>query len=371
MAFLVLNNKRIEYRERPDSPRESYSGGTGKCQRVFDVAWSDRLQFLAGMMGWSEPIFNNSGEFQHIKRVLPVGYPAIVVADNKANLWGKIEASNYWLYATSIDSIEPVGIDRSTRELIRTNKKEGVEFTVNLKDENDIFKHHTARITLTYEALPYRVANEAAMQSLGFVTDGKIDESYMWRYVSRTIQPSSEHLTLPFGRLYWEASAPAPLGGSPRGAVATNQTGRIVPAMEIVYTWHQVPGIPEHAFNMIGSVNSVAIQDWSPGSGKAWTYAAGTLLFTGMELKTYRMATGIYCNDVIYRMKYFSAVDPTTGATYSPAKGHNHVLGFHAVTGTVPLDYSYGYYKLVDGSSTNRGIYQEQDLRKLFTLPNL
>lgn len=368
MAFIQLGNRRIEYRERPDSPKESYSGNTGKCSRTFDVAWTDRLFFLQGMMGWSEPVFGNTGTFQYIKRVQPVGYPAVVVGDNKASLWGKVEASNYWLYATAIDSIEPLGIDRSDRELLRRNTREGVEFTVNTKTDEDIFKHHTARISLSYEALPYRVADEAAMRSLGFIDEtGQIDESTMWRYVSRTIQPSSEHLTLPFGRMKWDASAPTGLANT----VATNQTGRIIPSMDIVYTWHQVPGIPDHAFSMIGSINSVVINDWSPGSGKAWSYAAGTLLFTGMELKTYRMATGIYCNDVIYRMKYFSAVEPHTGELYAPPRGHNHFLAFHGITGTAPLDYKYSYQKLVDGSSTGRGVYQEQDLRKLFTLPGL
>ena len=128
-----------------------------------------------------------------------------------------------------------------------------------------------------------------------------------------------------------------------------------------------MPGYPEQAFKLIGTINSSAIYDYAPGTNKAFTYEAGTLLLTGMELKTYRMATGVYANDVVYRMKYFSAVDPTTGAPYSPARGHNYFLAFSAAAG-----YSYERLETVPTPPVAvKGVYEEADFRDLFKLPNI
>lgn len=353
MAVLALSNRRnITYAERPDSPVESYAGGVGKAMRILDVAWTDRLHMMAGCLGWSEPVFDENGVFSHIKRVPPVAYPAITTPIGlPQELLKGGQPSNYWLYATAVESIEPIGIDRSSIPSIVGSPAELVART---KDENDMFTHAKARVKISYEALPYRVMTDADARSLGF---GQApDESQMFRYVSRTTQPHAEHLTLPHGAMKWGADAPVGMAGVP----ATNQTGKIVPTVEIVFTWHQVPGLPEQANKMIGCVNSVAITDYSPGNYQPKTYAIGTLLFLGVETKTYRMSTGVFASDVIYRFKHFSALDPATGLPYSPERGHNYFLGFHAG--------GYGYYTLEDAAGN--GVYKAVDLRKLFTLPD-
>lgn len=379
MARITLaTGKTFEYKERPDSPGESYAGGVGKARRTFDVRWEDRLDFLAGMLGWSEPRFATDGTFLYVKRVPPIPYPAVEVPGNRFQVVNKRESRDYWLYASSVESIEPIGVNRD--RLAKPGPFRPEDLWAVVKDDKDMFAHALARITINYEALPYRVTTDNDMFSMKFQvttagpTLGAVDESYMWRYVSRTVQPHAEHLTLPFGVLKWGPDAPtngaaaAGVDPSMAGQVVTNQTGKIVPSIELVFTWHQVPGFPEQAFKMIGRVNSQPIYDYSPGTSRAWTYGAGTLLFLGMELKSYRMSTGVYCNDVVYRMKYFSGINPTTGAPYSPERGHNYFLGFNNRDPATTTN-GYGYYSLVDAAGN--GVYEAADLRQLFTLPSI
>lgn len=369
MALMTLASGRsVWYAERPNSPQESYTGGQGKAKRIFDVLWEDRLSFLAGVLGWSEPVFAEDGTFRYIKRIPPLPYPPVSVRSLQRP-WGIVEATDYWLYATAVESIEPVGVARPNDNSVITQEGTNFRMSYDLKDENEMFKHTYARLTISYDSLPYRPSSDSEMIAHEFVTDAADpDESYLWRYVSRTIQPHAEHLTLPFGRLFWNNDAPGGLAGQ----MMTNQTGKIIPTMEVVFTWHQVPGFPEQAYKLQGCINSEAISDYSPSTGRVWTYEPGTLLFTNMEVRNYRMATGIYCNDVVYRFKYFSAIEPHTGNVYSPARGHNYFLAFHNSVGVAPNNYCYSYQKLQDQpAGGGRGVYQEADLRQLFTLPNL
>lgn len=352
MPYLTLPGQtRIWYAERPDSPTEMYAGGIGKAKRTFDVRWEDRVRFMTAVLGWSEPIYTDLGAFSYIRRQPPLAYPAIQIVKNSKIGWAT-EPSEFWLHAVSVDSVEPIGIDRS--RLSDPPPSGSSQIVAETEDPDGLFRHDRARITVSFEALPYRVLADDQVPATIALTAAEYN---MYRYVSRTIQPHAEHLTLNFGQLFWAADAPGGLANQP----ATNQVGKIIPSLELVFTWHQVPGFPEQAFNMIGRINSFAITDYAPGTLRSFTYAAGTLLFTGMELKTYRMSTGIYCNDVVYRMKYFSAIDPSTGNKYSPERGHNYFIA----PGTTGISYA----KLEDAAG--RGVYQEADLRELFKLPNL
>ena len=205
MAYLnVPGAAAIWYSERPDSPSESYAGGVGKARRVFDVRWTDRLKFLSRMLGYSEPVYFSNGNFSHVKRTPPVAYPPITITSNR-RIGQYIEPSEYWLHATSVDNIEPVGIDRSPLE--RRPPGRASDLVVETRDADNMFTHALARITLSYEALPYRVVTDDGMKSLGFYASDAPFEYSFYRYVSRTAQPHAEHLTLPFGVLRW---APTP-----------------------------------------------------------------------------------------------------------------------------------------------------------------
>jgi hypothetical protein len=114
-----------------------------------------------------------------------------------------------------------------------------------------------------------------------------------------------------------------------------------------------------------------------PTTYRPKSFATGTLLLTGVDLKTYRGIGGQFLCDITYKMKHFSALAPKTttqppplpvvpaGSTYTPERGHNYILRWDHVTeqgGQKKFTYSYDLIMNDD----NAMIYREKDFAELF-----
>lgn len=340
----------VSYFERPGSPEESYTAGVGKVRRVFDTAWNDRWTFIQGLLGWSQILEGNLGK-KYIQRVPPQPYKDIRrVFPNDED---EVSPEQYWLFPTQLESVQGIG-------------PRG-------KQSNDIFFYEKARITVTYESLTYTPYSDEYTRNKGWLDQngnpsdlfiarpGSVPYAYPFRYISRSYQPTAEYLTLPYGQLLWADD------GSP----AATGAGKIIPTMEVHYTWHMVPSSLNnvsnqvtHIFNHVGKVNKYEFDNCPPG----------TLLLTAVESKPYRLIGGGYLNDLTFKMKYFNA---TNIMGVPENKGHNHFLKFSQLSirdlppGTIGLVPGSTYkYELLssDGTLTGRRVYDEINFTTLFQI---
>jgi hypothetical protein len=345
----------VVYEEHRGSPEEAYTNQEGKVTRTFDVYWFDRWTFCLAMLGTSVLGFRNS--HRYVQRVAPFAYPGVFDVENTG------DTETHWLYATSIERIEGLGQPRAnppaSSQLYGPDM--AVPFGVNPIDFRGVYAYNVARITVGFQPLPYRVydddnlltgvsVNDSTTEITAVDAFGNPDESKLLRYVSRHIQPNAEYLTLPGGQLYWP-------DGTPSGSLGV---GKVIATSEVQFTWHQVPVIPDGIFAQVGTVNHADFVDYAPGLYQSRTYAQGTLLLTGVELKPFRQVNGDYAYDITYRMKHFSAVNPATGALYSPEQGHNYFLRWKNGS-----DYSYEKLTTRTGG-LGVGVYLESDFTKLF-----
>lgn len=351
----------ISYVERPGSPRESYSQqGGARVQRIFDVSWEDRWYFCRALLGFS--LTNGAGSLNYITRITPEPYPGA----------GRVVGGSdetYWLFAHAIESIEPIG--PGGKDISQATPGMPTRVT---RDADNTFTYQKARITVSYESAPYKIIPTSDFLRLDSVkasntTIGSLiksvdltpvqqflsidprsttnffpDESCLARYVSRHVQPTAEHLTLPFGQMLYQPDAPLPPGQ--KASPAINGIGRIIPNMELQYIWHQVPAVPNHILKYLGTVNLTEFVDRTPSLDPNYSnnlgksYAVGTLLLVAIEVKPYRQITGAFAYDIVYRMKHFSALKPPKPPAllptlFDPEKGHNYFIRFKNI-GTLP-----------------------------------
>jgi hypothetical protein len=279
----------VKFKERPGSPDESYSNGQAVIRRTFDVAWSDRWKFITSMIGFPINLVTP------LQRETPPSYP--VETFNGSN----------WLFPVALDKCEGVGPPFS---------------------DGDIARYQFARVTIRYESLTYKVAEDEASGDEG-------GSGVPSRFVTKTSQPSAEYLTLPQGGFKWENSNVPVTGGR----------GQIVPSSLINYTWHQVPALPDAVTSgkYVGTVND-AIFD---------KYAKGTLLCTGIDSKPYRAINGMLVYDVTFRLKYYEP--------QGNGKGHNYFFRYTGANLT--------FEKLtIGGNIGGVTVYPKQDFSKLFSI---
>jgi len=336
----------ITYKERPGSPEESYANGIGTCKRTFDVAWTQRWEFAQQMLGYSQRL--NSGTGGYISRKVPEAYKDIARVAY-SDIEGQFK-SEYWLYAQSLDSIQGI---------------KPIE-----KNANDVGTYDKARMTFTYSSLTYNVhtdddcRNGVGAAHTRFVdANGNPSDVYregtaarIARYITRQVQPTSEHLQLPFGQMLWADGSNTP---------AVNGIAKTVPGMEVIYTWHQVPSQMlnvtsqiSQLYNKIGTVNKYDF-DYCP---------PGTLLLTAIETKPYRIIGGGTVSDIVFKMKYTNHFDASGTITN---KGHNHFIHFTTFVvegGTIDPIKSYRYDLLTSNgnATTGRKVYNESDFIDLF-----
>lgn len=349
----------LKYYTLKESLSESYTGNTARVKATYVCHWTRRWEFCFVMLGYSEILTHSSGR-KYVSRKLPHGYQG-TYKSNFSDVSNQKDYGLPWLWATSIENIEGVRHTGTTSRGAPQNE--------------------LAKVTLNYEALPYRLVSDTDMMTLnewlsGF--SGVPDESKsLARYVSKFVQPSAEYFALPFGKFYWvldDDSVP-PVTGS--------QLGYIVPSMEIAYTWHQVPklqtvaaappsyAVPDAIRKTLGSVNN----DTFDG------YEKGTLLLTSVEVKPYRWIGGAHYSDITYKMKHLKQTKPfnkTTkvqGEEYSgEARGHNWFL-YMPTAFNVRTFPPYEHHLITHNGNprdhaTDPGmpLYKEMDFKKLFQI---
>ncbi len=323
--------------------QESYMGNNARVRVTYVVDWDLRWEFCYYMLGYTEiridPIFNR----RYLHRQPPQGYEGTYKERFSGN---EKDTPLPWLWASSVESIE--GVNHRG-----TNVKGAPLFEV-------------AKVTINFEALSYRImSDEDMLRKVGYdpLFPGVIDESVsLARYVTKFVQPSAEYFSLPFGKFKWVTTPPELVTGS--------QMGFIVPSMEVVYIWHQIPrrqgqrisppayALPKAVRKMLGSVNS------TPFDG----FEKGTLLLTSVEVKPYRWIGGDYYSDITYKMKYLKQTKPRDGSEYPDGtpRGHNYFMKMTSSANATP---EYEHYLIShDGTNTGIRLYKELEFRELFQI---
>lgn len=292
----------VEYFEAvPGSPVISLSPGACRVERTFIIAWEDIDIFTKLVIGYPKIVETNYDKPHdtYISRVLPQGFPLVTKVVNGTD---NSDDTPVWLYASGITRIDGAG---PTGQV----------------DENGIALYERARVQVVYEAMTHRMLEDAEMPKATSVEIGGspiatgdhavVDESSFGRYVTKMQRPSAEYVTLPRGFYAWV---------NPTKQKVDYANAQILPWSELTWTWHQVPFLPEAVLkkNRVGTVNKTAFAVRLL-DGSSVTYAAGTLLLLSTELRPYRMPSGAFVHDIIYRIKYF---EPETG------KGHNYFLHY-------------------------------------------
>jgi len=344
----------VNYAEEGEgSPVYAFGHGTSVVERHFICEWKDRVWFMRGILGF--PVLRDADQNQdayrrnYVQRQIPdccVDFQA----PNSGN-----EVSGNWLYAMSISRLE------------------GME-PLGYYDANYIPQYKYARITVLYEPVTYRITSDQDL----IYQNGKLSEKVphldaanlpyefsLRRYMTRTQKPAVEYLTVARGRYRW---VEPPDAKGERG-VADFAASVLQPSLEVVYTWHQVPFVPQGAAKHIGKVNRYPFTD------SVRTYDPGTMLYTACDIKPYRMASGAYVQDIQYRIVIKANegrfLDPGDDKTY----GHQYFLRWK--------DDKLKYYKIthngeedelgpppgLGGNTGGKGvpIYPYFDMRELFS----
>lgn len=197
-----------------------------------------------------------------------------------------------------------------------------------------------ARFRVTYRPLPYEVRTDRQMAQADWLSKGELE-----RYVQREVNYSLKAFQVPAGQLkFYEGpfvgtAVPAP-GSIPFGI------------QELLYTWHDVPDVPENAIaDCEGKVNANAFD----GAFGAPTYPAQTLLCQAP--KKFRIPRNVR-GRVTWRIVYSFLYQPFGWNKFPGGTGGNN-FGFYGATigGAAPA---------ADGSNL---IYKLADFASLFTQP--
>lgn len=112
-------------------------------------------------------------------------------------------------------------------------------------------------------------------------------------FVSESLEPTAEFITLPGGIYKW---------GNTSGPWLTDEEspGFLVRGCDWVYTRHKMPFIPPATLSLVGYVNNAAIFSFSLGL----TFAKETLLYQPPTLRRQRTASGVGAWELTYRFSY-------------------------------------------------------------------
>lgn len=280
----------VQYDELSEgSPMYAFANGASRCERTYLCRWEDRDAFVKLLVGFSR-ISNVQGGVApfdtYVLRKIPDGCPDITSPST--------ETTRTWLWCTQVSQVrgvEPLGYNDPITQV-------------------PVYQY--ALVTAVYEGLTYKVVHDADMPLN--VPDGAdpIDKPYEWycnRYVTRVIRPHVEYIALARGKFSWVPVA----GEAGSGGPVDYASSVLQSSKEIVYTWHQVPFVPEAARTYIGTVNRYTFYDSTE------SYDPGTLMYTHCEIKPYRAASGGFVHDIQYRLKHFEP---------QPGIGHNYFLRF-------------------------------------------
>lgn len=362
-SIFVDNYGPVDYWERPNSPTESYQEGEIVVQRIYDTPWDTRWLFIRQVVGFAT-VVDDDTDGAYIQRTIPQAY----FPDNFPEFLDTGPSNDgRWVYCTSLESVEGV-------------KPTGWDTTY------DVGTFELARCTFTFKSLPYRVLTDGEVTAYvnNLPTDVYIQdfaspelrpdpsinatyydpplyETRILRYVTKKIQPSSQHLVLPYGKMFFVST-------DNKKIPSNNGINKLVSSADVIYTWHQVPSQDLNNTNQLKKIQAaIGTVNREPFDG----YPAGTLLLTAVNNTPRRLIGGYYASDIELRMKYFNATD-LYGKVLNV--GHNWVLRFlydANFTGPVPgnLDFSNSYqYTLLsaNGSLSGRKLFDATWFRALF-----
>ncbi len=317
----------IAYTESDNgSPSYTFGPGNTRVEKTYRVSWNDRVEFVRAILGYSK-IGNRTDPLDHRKTYVSRFIPHSI-ADFISPVgvdFRNRPTTPIWLYATNVTRFNGVGPIGTYDPIGQTPR------------------YTWAMITVMYESLTYRVRSNNDMLlddineqvAIGVPEDAAIanayiDESKLTRNVTHVLKPSAEFLQLPRGYMKIVDYAVGPTFRTGPGV----GTIRLVSSIEIIYTWHAVPFVPDVLLGgkMVGRVNGTAFTDGIT------TYNPGTLLLLSVDMKPYRGAVGNFVHDFTYRMKYFEPIKQ---------RGHNFVLYYNGNNSEV------FYYKLTSNGKND------------------
>lgn len=408
MAFLFDDlHGPVEYFELVGSLSTTFQGNETVVRRDFLCAWDKRWVFARKMLGYHYIDEEGTGTDakRFVRRVVPQSYAPLGVEDSTYT-----QEPFKLMFCSALENMEgvkPVEWNANDRE--GTNLKAKLSFTYRYPT-HAVRSDDAVRQLLNANPDPVngslitdvqRYTDLLVSRSRTYPVDGStVDDAYLatrpcWplRYVSKTVQPSAQHLILPQGRMRFVDGTTTAITGAPgkyyHGTPATNITAKLLSRTELVYTWHAVPTSDitggsqvKKAQRFSGCVNRHLFDD----------YPAGTLLVTAINNKPYRQLGGHYTTDLEVRMTYFEVDEVYAapgGAGWIPdangdrALGHNYLLRFtpepifkRLEAGTATADevaqwLSLGYrYDLIthDGRSDGRRLFEDRDYYELFRI---
>jgi len=241
MAHLVYPNSiSITYSEMEESPREEIGVESQSAVRVLKCAWADRLRLAAELVGYTQVMGLDTIHF------LPHQYP-----------WSGL----LHLYANDVD-IKPF-----TNKMVGSNAY--------------LAEYSEAVLTVTYK-----------------VPDYEMPEENEETYVTESIEPATEFMTLSHKNLFWDENGAEPID-------ATDAPSKLVRMTAWVYTMHKLTTLPSQVFTLPGKVNLDDVYSWSLNK---W-FAYETLLCGDPSLSREKTSTGVTAWAVTFRFIHRNAGD--------------------------------------------------------------
>lgn len=278
-----------------DGYSEHISTTDGEAVRYFHVPWSSRLQFLQTMLGYST---NKGGS---ISRQLPDNHPDMP-----------------WLWAVDYELVKGIGaVGLGTSGLISYFNSDPGAQTLGVGG--------VAHIKLVYRPLDFELYSDGDLGNI------QADVPEMYRFVTRDSDYAVQALPLPAAANLLKFSQNPPSGIALIGTPVNNGAGtKLFPTREVVYTWHDVPDVPDQIIDQcVGTVNDSTFDLPVPfnganvggyGSPNNGGYAPGTLLCMAPKKKRTRSVVGRVQWTITYRFlyrptgwNYFPYVDPNSG----------------------------------------------------------
>lgn len=335
---------------QPGSPVYMFSSNGSRAERTFIVEWNKRNAFVKGILGFcyirNYPNKTTVAERTAISRVIPDYMPDITNSRFVRRFFPLMQEDFY--IDELVDAHVPEAVSSRWLYATQITRMEGLEPLNHALPIGGVAEYNYALVTVMYEPLTFKILSDAELlASSPFIgkknwfpkhsnnwgspinpAAGVPETTGTWewhleRYVTRTVKPIVEYLSVGKGSYYYVL---------PNGKKVPFPHPRALlqPSVEVIYVWHQVPFIPQGARELIGHVNShyfdpmreVIFQHGQEERG----FRPGTLLYTSCEVKPYRHANGDLLHDITYRMKYMERVDFDEKDNRLYGRGHNYFL---------------------------------------------
>ena len=283
----------VDYEELAGSPRERISNEGVYVERYLKCDWADRITLAREILGYWETMSMVIDGTIHWPVFVP---PDRYVPDGNTDL--------YFVYAYDV-SIEPY----------------------NTPPKTDGVGYNQAKLTVYYKTQEYQLIDN--------------DEVY----ITESLEPASEFLTLDRRGLYF---------GTGATAVRLEDANMEVPTvicrmMDWVYTIHRIPHLYAEGFDYQGTVNSAAVYSRALGM----TFPAETLLCGNPTGHREIARTGDFHWTMTYRFTY------RNNGTIASPKGWNHFPRTDSATSTGIV------WERITNGTDHIPIYQTADFSRI------